>query len=285
MAQSLNTPDVLTQPIAQNGDKNTIPNTNDQSLGEMSQSTGFPAICSTPITDGGKAPRRGDFNGAFNLISQQHFFFQNGGMNTFRQDVSNAIGGYPLNARLWYTDSNNESVIVRSLIQNNTYNFNSNPSYIDGVHWVVEIESGSKVGCIMAYAGNTAPTGWLLCDGSAISRTNYARLFSVIGTTYGSGNGSTTFNLPNGNLPTAGNKNVVTTQNNVLSGAHYYLRWLMSSDGSAPTVTKHLGVIKDTGRTWMSNESMSTGSVGTVFPSNLVASLTDGTVYKAIIKY
>lgn len=250
MAQSLNTPDVLTQPIAQNGDKNTIPNTNDQSLGEMSQSTGFPAICSTPITDGGKAPRRGDFNGAFNLISQQHFFFQNGGMNTFRQDVSNAIGGYPLNARLWYTDSNNESVIVRSLIQNNTYNFNTNPSYIDGVHWVVEIESGSKVGCIMSYAGSTAPSGWLKCDGSAISRTSYARLFSVIGTTYGSGNGSTTFNLPNGKIALATRLPVRTSSSRIVSGAQSSLK-MAYIDGNYPNDSKYLGVEKSNGNVWL----------------------------------
>ena len=47
------------------------------------------------------------------------------------------------------------------------------------------------------YAGSTAPSGWLLCDGSAVSRTTYATLFAVIGTTYGTGDGSTTFNLPN----------------------------------------------------------------------------------------
>ena len=197
MTKSLNTPDVLTQPIATNGTKNSIPNTNDQSLGLMSQSTGFPPICSARIADGGKAPRRADFNGAFNLVTQQHFFFQNGGTETFRQDVSNAIGGYPLNARLWYTDSNKESVIVRSLIQNNTFNFNSNPSYIDGIHWAVDIQSGAPVGSLMPYAGTTPPNGWLICDGSEISRTSYSRLFSVIGTTYGAGDGNSSFNLPN----------------------------------------------------------------------------------------
>lgn len=52
-------------------------------------------------------------------------------------------------------------------------------------------------GAITAYAGSSAPTGWLLCDGSAVSRTTYADLFAVVGTTYGVGNGATTFNLPN----------------------------------------------------------------------------------------
>jgi microcystin-dependent protein len=45
-------------------------------------------------------------------------------------------------------------------------------------------------------AANTAPTGWLLCNGSAVSRTTYADLFTAIGTTYGVGDGSTTFNIP-----------------------------------------------------------------------------------------
>jgi microcystin-dependent protein len=52
-------------------------------------------------------------------------------------------------------------------------------------------------GTIMDFGGTTAPSGWLGCDGSAVSRTTYARLFTAIGTTWGSGNGSTTFNLPN----------------------------------------------------------------------------------------
>ena len=52
------------------------------------------------------------------------------------------------------------------------------------------------VGCVIPFAGAAAPTGWLLCQGQAISRTTYAQLFSVIGTTYGSGDGKTTFNLP-----------------------------------------------------------------------------------------
>lgn len=52
-------------------------------------------------------------------------------------------------------------------------------------------------GTVIPFAGNSIPTGYLLCNGSAISRTTYADLFAVIGTTYGSGDGSTTFNLPN----------------------------------------------------------------------------------------
>lgn len=51
-------------------------------------------------------------------------------------------------------------------------------------------------GTVLPYAGSSAPSGYLLCDGSAVSRATYAALFAIVGTTYGAGNGSTTFNLP-----------------------------------------------------------------------------------------
>jgi microcystin-dependent protein len=51
-------------------------------------------------------------------------------------------------------------------------------------------------GAVMAFAMSTVPTGWLECNGAAVSRSTYAPLFGAIGTTWGSGNGSTTFNVP-----------------------------------------------------------------------------------------
>lgn len=53
-----------------------------------------------------------------------------------------------------------------------------------------------EIGEISDYAGGTAPSGWLFCSGQAVSRTTYAWLFGVLGTTYGAGDGSSTFNLP-----------------------------------------------------------------------------------------
>jgi microcystin-dependent protein len=55
---------------------------------------------------------------------------------------------------------------------------------------------GNPIGTMIAYGGATAPTGWLLCYGQAVSRTTYALLFAVLGTAYGTGDGSTTFNVP-----------------------------------------------------------------------------------------
>ena len=59
-----------------------------------------------------------------------------------------------------------------------------------------DITNRSEVGAIKPWTKATAPAGYVLCDGSAISRTDYADLFAVISTTYGVGNGSTTFNVP-----------------------------------------------------------------------------------------
>ena len=60
------------------------------------------------------------------------------------------------------------------------------------------VRSASPVGAVMQFAGTSSPDStWLMCDGTAISRTTYSSLFAVIGTAYGAGDGSTTFNLPN----------------------------------------------------------------------------------------
>lgn len=63
------------------------------------------------------------------------------------------------------------------------------PSGLSGVPTV-------PTGTIFGYGGSTTPSGWLLCDGSEISRTDYANLYDVINTTYGNGDNTNTFNVP-----------------------------------------------------------------------------------------
>ena len=65
-----------------------------------------------------------------------------------------------------------------------------------GARLFINPSTAFPTGTIMMYGGSTSPTAWNLCDGSAISRTTYANLFAIIGTTYGTGDGSTTFNVP-----------------------------------------------------------------------------------------
>lgn len=68
--------------------------------------------------------------------------------------------------------------------------------YLKGDGTWGEVANPFPSGIIMGYSGSSVPDGWLWCDGSAISRTTYASLFNVIGISYGAGDGSTTFNLP-----------------------------------------------------------------------------------------
>ena len=90
----------------------------------------------------------------------------------------------------------------------NLNNFEGTLSVEKGGTGVKTIEEAKKVfgidsvdrfpiGTILPFGGNEVPVGYLTCNGAAVSRTTYADLFAVIGTTYGAGNGSTTFNLPN----------------------------------------------------------------------------------------
>lgn len=204
MATSNTTPIVIPQPIAAQATSeniNVIPNgatgTNRASFQE-----GFPAITRMPVIENplptqvsGLPPKQQDFNGLFNAVSQHNFFAQNGGLYSFNQAVSDAIGGYPQGALLWAIVGGKPTAVY-SLVENNTFNFLTNPEYLDGVHWAF-IDSGLPTGTIITWASNNAPDGYLICNGAAISRTTYARLFNVIGTTYGAGDGNTTFNLPN----------------------------------------------------------------------------------------
>ena len=83
------------------------------------------------------------------------------------------------------------------------------------------INQWAPPGAVIDFAGATVPDGWLICDGSAISRTTYAALFAAIGTLYGTGDGTTTFNLPDcrgraaiGYTPSGGHSDVSTLGNN-----------------------------------------------------------------------
>ena len=90
--------------------------------------------------------------------------------------------------------------------QNDAFTGSAGELTMDTTRKELRVHDGSTVGgkvvgltpgFIAPFAGSTAPDGWLICDGSAVSRTTYAALFAIIGTTYGAGDGNSTFNLPN----------------------------------------------------------------------------------------
>lgn len=94
--------------------------------------------------------------------------------------VAQASDPGPLGAGAFWSDTNQEVTYRRT---------------DDNTQWV---PVGAKVGDILFWGGTeaNAPTGFAICDGTAISRTDFALLFDVIGTTFGVGDGSTTFDLP-----------------------------------------------------------------------------------------
>lgn len=67
---------------------------------------------------------------------------------------------------------------------------------VSAVGMTKQVGIAFPTGVVLPFAGSSIPNGWLLCDGSAVSRVVYLSLFNVIGETYGAGDGSTTFNLP-----------------------------------------------------------------------------------------
>lgn len=113
-----------------------------------------------------------------------------------------------------------------------------------GIKWAAP--ALAPTGSVTMYAGATAPTGYLLCDGSAVSRTTYSDLFAVCSTTYGVGDGSTTFNIPDARgvfIRGAGTQTISainytgirgTTQGDQMQGhVHSYQRGNYSSDFQA----------------------------------------------------
>lgn len=136
--QNLTQPTLLLKPFAQSGDKNTLPNVNtDTDNPQLADLTnGFPQITSLSPDNGGLPPERKDFNGLGYLTTLYDYYYQVGGTFGWNDTICTAIGGYPAGARLWYVKQNGETVIVRSLIDNNTYNFTQNESYIDGEKWI-----------------------------------------------------------------------------------------------------------------------------------------------------
>lgn len=62
--------------------------------------------------------------------------------------------------------------------------------------WITQRQEPVPIGTISLFGGATPPSGWLQCNGAAVSRTTYSDLFQIVGTTFGAGNGTTTFNVP-----------------------------------------------------------------------------------------
>lgn len=117
-------PTLVTTPFAENGDKNTIPQSVGAEPQNATQDEGFPEVTQTPISAGGIPPERKDFNGILNLYGQHVVHLNKGLPYEFDSAFATAIGGYPLHARIMLSNGD----IVRNTVANNTNNPNSDMS-------------------------------------------------------------------------------------------------------------------------------------------------------------
>lgn len=176
--------------LGNNADVSTLPDDTSATTGVASLQKLFQVINQTPLEAGGVAPSREDFNALFKFLGDSIFYMQNGGLWSYNSAFDYAVGRVVL-----YTDGN-----LYKCIQANSALDPKAPT--DSAYWTKIPtlsdfdEIGFKTGDIKIQTTATIPNGWLLCNGAGISRSTFSNLFTKIGTTYGVGDGSTTFNIP-----------------------------------------------------------------------------------------
>lgn len=152
----------------------------------------YPSAYELPLDAGGNAVGRTEMNALFGTLAENIYFQQQGGVYQYANNVNYTVG-----TRVLYN-----SEIYKCIRANGPASTVANPT--NTTYWtrfalitdINPLYNLVPTGVILPYGGVTAPTNFLICDGSAVSRTTYANLFAVIGTRYGAGNGSTTFNVP-----------------------------------------------------------------------------------------
>ena len=183
-------PTQWTHALGNNADVSTLPDDTAGTTGLASLQKLFQLINQTPLAAGGVAPSREDFNALFKLLGESVFYMQNGGVWAY-----NATYDYEVGRVVLHTDGN----LYKCIKNNGVSSVVKAPTDLE--YWTKvstqnDLTSLLPTGSIIPFAGSNIPAGYLLCNGVAVSRTSYAALFGVISTLYGTGDGTTTFNLP-----------------------------------------------------------------------------------------
>ena len=186
---ALYTPSIITIPWAANGQKATIPN-NTEAAGRASWPVGFPEVNALPLAAGGIPPNYLDFQGVLYALSVHAMYGQTGAPYAWQNSLD-----YPVGSKVMGSNGVEYTAVAASGPDSGGA---TDPAGADASQFWARVQTSQEVlpGIVVAFAGNVGLPGYLLCNGAAVSRTTYADLFGVIGTTYGAGNGSTTFNLP-----------------------------------------------------------------------------------------
>jgi hypothetical protein len=172
-------PTFMPQPFANSGEKNVIPNSGGEVLGNASFASGFPRVTETPIELGGVPPQRKDFNGILNALSTFAFFAQSGGVYEY-----SATSNYDTPAVVIYNN-----IFYFCLQQNGVDSANGVKAPTDTTYWIPLIDYlleglavGTPIGTIIMWASSTNPQDggvWLDCNGQ--SCTSYPKLVAIVG--------------------------------------------------------------------------------------------------------
>lgn len=185
-----NEPTLWTHALGNNADVSTLPDDTSGTTGLASLQKLFQLINQTPLEAGGIAPSREDINALFKFLGDPVFYMMNGGLWTY----STALD-YPIGALVKYNNAIYECVQANG--PSSTLADPTDAAYWSQIPTMADLgETRFQTSDIKIATSSTIQNGWLLCNGAAISRITYANLFDKIGTTYGSGDGSTTFNIP-----------------------------------------------------------------------------------------
>jgi microcystin-dependent protein len=190
-------PAFLKRPVASGGDRQTIPDVK-QVSGGASLTDGFPVETQLPLNEGGICPRRLDFNGLYHMLSAFAFFAQGGGLFTWNSQTNYVTPGLAYHGgAVWFCLKNNGPDA------GGTVTPGTNPAvWQDLFMWLVEhvpdtgggggggsglpdsvtsMFGGNPVGTIIMYYGNSAPAGYLACNGSSFSSSSYPKLYALLG--------------------------------------------------------------------------------------------------------
>lgn len=184
-----NEPNQWEHPLGNNADTSTLPDDAAATAGIASLQKLFQIINATPLEAGGIAPDREDVNALFKLLGDSIFYAMTGGIASY-----NATYDYPVGALVKYNNVLYEAIQANG--PGSTVAAPTDSTYWSQIPTYADLSDLMPTGVVLPFGGSTMPNGWLLANGAAVSRASKARLFSVYGTTFGAGDGSTTFNLP-----------------------------------------------------------------------------------------
>lgn len=184
-----NEPNQWEHPLGNNADISTLPDNAVATAGIASLQKLFQIINATPLEAGGIAPDREDVNALFKLLGDSIFYAMTGGIASY-----NATYDYPVGALVKYNNVLYEAIQANG--PGSTVAAPTDSTYWSQIPTYADLSDLMPTGVVLPFGGSTVPNGWLLANGAAVSRSGKARLFSVYGTTFGAGDGSTTFNMP-----------------------------------------------------------------------------------------